>query len=247
MRWTLTDEPQPASGCRSPPHAPASCPRRVGSGTQPASRGCQSAPRPRCLPPLTRGRPAQTLGPGPARGLPALAQTGSARGRTASGPVIVFVRPGVWSIWVSEETYLAADEPADKLLGRPDGLVPRAGGPVGVVLGDAARGHGRSGQLGSCVRGVVLGVGLLLLDTAFGLLLQVVSDVFHEAVCQADWTWMGLTSSPVLPVILPTAFWTAPVAESMYDLRVDGLVLSDMIAVERVFKIQVFLFGFELS
>lgn len=44
--------------------------------------------------------------------------------------------------------------------------------------------------------------------------------------------WGLLTSSPVLPVTLPKAFWTAPVAESTYDLRVELLLLlADMLMV----------------
>ncbi len=66
-------------------------------------------------------------------------------------------------------TYLAADETADKLLGGPGRLVPRAGGAIGVVFGDALRGHCRSGYLGSSVGCVVLVVALLLLGTALGL------------------------------------------------------------------------------
>jgi hypothetical protein len=43
-----------------------------------------------------------------------------------------------------------------------------------------------------------------------------------------------LTSSPRLPMMPPTTFWTAPVAESTYDLRVEELVLlllADMMMV----------------
>jgi hypothetical protein len=43
-----------------------------------------------------------------------------------------------------------------------------------------------------------------------------------------------LTSSPVLPVRLPKAFWTAPVAESTYDLRVELLLLADMVVVVKL-------------
>jgi hypothetical protein len=44
-----------------------------------------------------------------------------------------------------------------------------------------------------------------------------------------------LTSSPVLPVRLPKAFWTAPVAESTYDLRVESLLkLADMVMVVKM-------------
>jgi hypothetical protein len=44
-----------------------------------------------------------------------------------------------------------------------------------------------------------------------------------------------LTSSPVLPVRLPKAFWTAPVAESTYDLRVESLLLlADMVMVVKL-------------
>jgi hypothetical protein len=43
-----------------------------------------------------------------------------------------------------------------------------------------------------------------------------------------------LTSSPVLPVRLPKAFWTAPVAESTYDLRVELLLLADMVMVVKL-------------
>ena len=42
-------------------------------------------------------------------------------------------------------TYLAADETAYKLLGGPGRLVPRAGGAIGVVFGDALRGRCRAG------------------------------------------------------------------------------------------------------
>lgn len=46
-----------------------------------------------------------------------------------------------------------------------------------------------------------------------------------------------LTSSPVLPMMLPTRFWAAPVAESTYDLRVEvlSLLLADMMAVDSEF------------
>jgi hypothetical protein len=73
--------------------------------------------------------------------------------------------------WVvmSGETYLAADHAADKLLGGAGRLVPRAGGAVGVVLGHAAGGDGCAGDFGGRVRGVVLGVGLLLLGLTLGL------------------------------------------------------------------------------
>jgi hypothetical protein len=43
-----------------------------------------------------------------------------------------------------------------------------------------------------------------------------------------------LTSSPVLPVRLPMAFWTVPVAESTYDLRVELLLLADMVMVVKL-------------
>lgn len=65
---------------------------------------------------------------------------------------------------------LGADGATDELLGCSGGLLPRAGGAVGVVGGDGAvGGGGEAGQLGGVVRGGVLGVGLLLLEFTFGL------------------------------------------------------------------------------
>lgn len=57
---------------------------------------------------------------------------------------------------------LVADHVTQGLLGRADGLVPRAGGAVGVIFGGCA-GVGVCGdgaQLGGGVGGIVLGFGL---------------------------------------------------------------------------------------
>lgn len=68
------------------------------------------------------------------------------------------------------KTYLTPDDAADKLLGGARGLVERALGALGVVLGDGTRRRdGCAGELGGRVRGVVLGFGLVLLGLAFDL------------------------------------------------------------------------------
>jgi hypothetical protein len=63
-----------------------------------------------------------------------------------------------------------ADEPADALLQRADILVPRAGGAVGVVLGDAAGcGGGEGAGFGGGVGEFFLGGGFELAVLALGL------------------------------------------------------------------------------
>lgn len=67
------------------------------------------------------------------------------------------------------ETYLTPNNPAQRLLGRANRLVPRAGGAVRVVARHAGGRGRRAGELDSRVRRVVLGLRLVLLGLALSL------------------------------------------------------------------------------
>ncbi len=67
------------------------------------------------------------------------------------------------------ETYLRTNKSTDSLLSRADSLVPRTGRAIGVVLGDAVGRGCQAGELGCRMRGIVLGLGLLLLGLALSL------------------------------------------------------------------------------
>lgn len=65
---------------------------------------------------------------------------------------------------------LSSDETAEGFLGRADGLVVRTLGAVGVVPGDLTRRRsGSAGELGGCLRGIILLVCLVLLVLALSL------------------------------------------------------------------------------
>jgi hypothetical protein len=106
---------------------------------------------------------------------------------------------------------LGADEPADALLQRADVLVPRAGGAVGVVLGDAAGcGGGEGASFGGGVGEIFLGGGFELAVLALGLG-DKVSGLGWEEVGRGGWE---RTLSAVLPVSEPRALCAAPLAWS---------------------------------
>jgi hypothetical protein len=77
------------------------------------------------------------------------------------------------------------------------------------------------------VGSIILELTLVLLGFA-GILCHLLAFHAGEREGRREHTW-----SEVLPVKLPIADWTAPVAESTYDWRVE-VFLSDMIAVEFV-------------
>jgi hypothetical protein len=66
-------------------------------------------------------------------------------------------------------TYLGTNKTTERLLSRAHGLVVATGGSVGVVLGDTRCGSSEARDLCGGMRGVVLGLGLVLLALALDL------------------------------------------------------------------------------
>jgi hypothetical protein len=102
---------------------------------------------------------------------------------------------------------LESESAAEGLFAGADGLVPRAGGAVGVVFRDALRADGEGADVGAGVGDVFagFGFGFLLLGLVLKLKLWLVTGGW-SAKCGS------LTLSAWLPVRDPRADWAAPVA-----------------------------------
>lgn len=104
---------------------------------------------------------------------------------------------------------------------------------VWVILGDGTRGAGgEAWSLQSGVGQVIFDLCLVLLCLA-GVLLRMLAYLRGESDRKSWRTW-----SAVLPVKVPKADWTAPVAESMTLWR-EEVGLSDMVMVVDCFVVVV--------
>lgn len=77
--------------------------------------------------------------------------------------------PNTYKYLEKEVAYFRTNQTTNSFLCATDSLVPRAGGAVGVVLGNTRGSYSSAGNFDGGVRGIVLDLGLVLLGIALSL------------------------------------------------------------------------------